>query len=297
MVLRLAVAALLSCLALAGCASKPSSSLSAARTAYGPGADAETVGQGAPNGTSLALLKPPFSGFGRTEPRAGAGGLAGRTLRVASISDIRLNDKEVILTFDDGPMPGKTDRVLDVLSRHGVKATFLMVGQMAAAYPAIATRVADHGHSIGSHTYNHANLVAAGPTRALADIESGNAVVAKAAHQPVGFFRFPYLADTGALRHAVTDQGLVILDVDIDTKDYFKLTPETIAANTMARVRSKRKGIILMHDIHARTAAMLPLLLARLKAEGYKVVALEHRRSRMPLLVSATTSDTGARRM
>jgi len=292
MVSRLAFVCVLSCLAMAGCASKPPSSLEATRTAYVPVADKQSL-----LGRDQAG-EPPFSAFGNSKRNRSSGSLAGRTLKVSSISGIRLRDKEVILTFDDGPMPGKTDNVLEVLDRYGVKATFLMVGQMASSYPAVAARVADHGHSIGGHTYNHANLANAGNTRALSDIATGNSAVARATGTHVGFFRFPYLAQTGALRSAVVNRGQVILDVDIDSKDYFKSSPATIAARTMDRVRARRKGIILMHDIHARTAAMLPLLLSQLKTGGYKIVALQYRRSRMPeALVSAGTGETGLRQM
>lgn len=286
MVPRLALVCVLSCLAMAGCATKPPVNSDSVKTAYGPTARQTVPGLGKDG-------KPPFSEFGKR-----GGSLAGRTLKVSSISEIRLNDKEVILTFDDGPIPGKTDQVLATLRQYGVKATFLMVGQMAANYPAIAKRVVGQGHSIGGHTFNHANLASAGTSRALTDIDNGNAAVARVTGTEVGFFRFPYLADTGALRRAVAARGQVILDVDIDSKDYFKLSPETLAANTMARVRAKRKGIILMHDIHGRTAAMLPSLLAQLKAGGYKVVALQYRRSRMPqLFVSAEEPESKPRRM
>lgn len=286
MVSRLAFVCVLSGLAMAGCASKPPSSLEATKTAYVPAVDKKSI-------RGRNQDKPPFSAFDKN-----AGPLAGRRLTVGSISEIQLRDKEVILTFDDGPMPGKTDRVLDILDQYGVKATFLMVGQMARSYPAVAARVINHGHSIGGHTYNHANLANAGYSRALDDIANGNTSVARATGAQVGFFRFPYLADTGALRRAVADRGLVILDVDIDSKDYFKSGPETIAARTMARVRAKRKGIILMHDIHVRTAAMLPSLLSQLRAGGYKVVALQYRRSRAPkTLVSAATGETKSRQM
>jgi peptidoglycan/xylan/chitin deacetylase (PgdA/CDA1 family) len=296
MVSRLALVCILSCIAMAGCASKPPSGSDAARTAYGP-----VAGQQSLPGRDRAGShdgNPAFAAFRNAPGRKSFGSLAGRTLTVSSISEIRLADKEVILTFDDGPIPGKTDRVLATLRDYGVKATFLMVGQMASNYPAIARRVVAQGHSIGGHTYNHANLANAGYTRALTDIANGNAAVSRVTGTPVGFFRFPYLADTGALRQAAADRGLVILDVDIDSKDYFKLSPATLAANTMARVRAKRKGIILMHDIHGRTAAMLPMLLAQLKAGGYKVVALQYRRSRMPqLLVDAKSASSKPRRM
>ncbi|MEM5493894.1 polysaccharide deacetylase family protein [Hoeflea sp. AS16] len=295
MVSRLALVSVLSCLAMAGCASKPPSSLQGAKTAYVPVAGQQSLLDRDRDG---AADNPAFARFGRAPGGKGFGLLAGRTLKVASLSEIRLADKEVILTFDDGPMPGKTDRVLEILSEYGVKATFLMVGQMASSYPAVAARVVNHGHSIGGHTYNHANLANAGNTRALNDIATGNAAVERATGAPVGFFRFPYLADTGALRHSVAARGMVILDVDIDSKDYFSSSPETIAARTMAQVRARRKGIILMHDIHKRTAAMLPSLLAQLKAGGYKVVALQYRRSRMPeAMVSAETGEGGSRQM
>ena len=276
MVSRLAFVCVLSCLAMAGCASKPASDLASTKTAYGPVAKQSIPGYDQD-------AREPFSRFGKED-----GSLAGRTLRVSSISEIRLGDKEVILTFD----------VLAILGQYGVKATFLMVGQMASNYPAIAKRVVAQGHSIGGHTYNHANLASAGKSRALTDIANGNAAVARVTGTSVGFFRFPYLADTAALRRAVADRGQVVLDVDIDTKDYFKLSPATIAARTMAGVRARRKGIILMHDIHNRTVAMLPSLLSQLKNGGYKVVALQHRRSRMPeMLVSAGSRGTKPRQM
>lgn len=294
MVSRLVVVCVLSCIAMAGCASKPPSDLSTSRTAYVPVVDGQSLrGDGQVEKTGI----PPFSSFDREKPGR-AGPLAGRTLRVSSISEIQLRDKEVILTFDDGPVPGKTDRVLATLRQYGVKATFFMVGQMAQTYPAIAARVVSQGHSIGGHTFNHANLAQVGTTRALTDITTGNTAVARATGRQVGFFRFPYLADTASLRREVTGRGMVILDVDIDSKDYFKLSPATLAANTMAKVRARRKGIILMHDIHGRTASMLPQLLSELKAGGYKVVALQYRGARAPqALVSAGTAETASRQM
>ncbi|MDP2122540.1 MAG: polysaccharide deacetylase family protein [Hoeflea sp.] len=296
MVSRLVFVCVLACLALAGCASRPPSDLQAVKTAYGPMVDKQSIlgrdQAGDRDGDS------PFAALPNAPGRRSFGALAGRTLTVSSISEIRLADKEVILTFDDGPIPGKTDMVLATLREFGVKATFLMVGQMAANYPAIAKRVVAQGHSIGGHTYNHANLANTAFSQALTDIANGNAAVARVTGVPVGFFRFPYLADTGALRQAAAARDLVILDADIDSKDYFKLSPETLATNTMAKVRAKRKGIILMHDIHGRTAAMLPLLLSQLRAGGYKVVALQHRRSRMPeAMVSAGAAETGVRRL
>jgi peptidoglycan/xylan/chitin deacetylase (PgdA/CDA1 family) len=210
------------------------------------------------------------------------GGLAGRTLSVGSISDIRLQDKELILTFDDGPMPGKTEQILDVLDRFHVKASFMMVGQMARSHPEIARDVIRRGHAVGSHTFSHKNLAALNFESAMAEIDKGEHAVSDAIDAPVGFFRFPYLADTRKIRAALANRGTVVMDVNIDSKDYFKSSPNAVLERTMAVIHAQRKGIILMHDIHSRTVAMLPLLLSRLENEGYEIVTLRYRRSRLP---------------
>jgi peptidoglycan/xylan/chitin deacetylase (PgdA/CDA1 family) len=216
---------------------------------------------------------------------ANPAGLAGRTIEVAALSDIALRDKEVVLTFDDGPMPKKTEKILDILDEYGVKATFLMVGEMARSHPDIARLVARHGHAIGSHTDRHPNLRNLSFEAALAEINKGQRAVSQATQTEPGFFRFPYLADTQRLRRAATNEGLVVLDVQIDSKDYFSVSPAAVATRTMTALRTQGKGIILLHDIHNRTAAMLPALLTQLKAEGYKVVSL-HRRKPSLLVAS-----------
>lgn len=205
----------------------------------------------------------------------GGGPLAGRTISVGSLSDIRLRDHEVVLTFDDGPMPGRTESVLKVLDRYRVKATFLMVGRMAKSHPAIARKVAARGHSIGTHTDDHANLASRGFAAATADIEAGRQNVAAATGmRPSTFFRFPYLASTPALRRYLAGRNVVVIDADIDSKDYFRTNAGGVRQRILSQLGHKRSGIILMHDIHARTAAMLPGLLEDLKIRGYKVVHL-----------------------
>ncbi|MER0238316.1 polysaccharide deacetylase family protein [Fulvimarina sp. MAC8] len=202
--------------------------------------------------------------------------LAGRTLAVAEVSDIALRDKEVVLTFDDGPMPGKTPKILKALDDAGVGATFLMVGQMARAYPEIARQVAAEGHTVGTHTERHANLRTMSTESALAEIRRGEAsITAALGEKPAPFFRFPYLADTKALRARLAGQGVVAIDVDIDSKDYFKDGPSRVMSRTLASIEKKGKGVILFHDIQARTVAMLPGFLKELERRGYKVVDLK----------------------
>lgn len=204
------------------------------------------------------------------------GNLAGRTLSVASTADIVLRPGEVILTFDDGPRAGKTPKILDTLDQYGVKATFLMLGSAARANPALAQQVAARGHSVGSHTYDHVNLASLSRQEALNEIARGEAAVAEALGSETlsPFFRFPYLSQTGYLRTSLLQGDMVVLDVNIDSKDYYKDSAAVVMARTMERLEARGSGIILFHDIHQRTVDMLPGFLAELEARGYSVVRL-----------------------
>jgi peptidoglycan/xylan/chitin deacetylase (PgdA/CDA1 family) len=213
---------------------------------------------------------------------AGTHRLAGRTLTISSLRELRLQDREVILSFDDGPIPGRTDRVLATLDEFGVKGAFMMVGEMAELHPALARKVAMDGNAIGSHTYKHDNLASLTFDMAMAEVTRGKAAVTKATGVDVNFFRFPYLADSHKLRAAVAMRDMVVMDVDIDSKDYFTVTPANVTRRTMDLLHKRGRGIILMHDIHNRTARMLPTLLATLEAEGYKVVTLKFRKPSAP---------------
>lgn len=265
---------------LASCAGRPVSEGGTLVSAFAA-APAITAPASKTDATDPVPLTP--AAWGRmTNPNA----LAGRTVEVASIEDLKLRDKEVVLTFDDGPMPKKTERIIATLDEYGVKATFLMVGEMAKAHPDIAKLVARHGHTIGSHTYRHPNLRTLSFEAAAAEIEKGRKAVSAATDQDVGFFRFPYLADNRNLRSWVAKDGMVVLDVQIDSKDYFTDSPAAVATRTMHALRAHGHGIILLHDIHNRTAAMLPALLTQLKAEGYKVVSL-HRTKPSSLMMAS----------
>ncbi|GAB5506296.1 MAG: hypothetical protein Rhirs2KO_14590 [Rhizobiaceae bacterium] len=206
------------------------------------------------------------------------GSLRGRTIRVGNLSDLVLARGEVVLTFDDGPIPGKTSKILNALDQHGVKATFFTVGQMANAYPHLVREVAARGHTIATHTQNHPNLASMSFDSAVAEIDKGSRSVAAALgpnrSRVAPFFRFPYLASTAALRRHLAMQGVVVIGASVDSKDYFVSTPDQVRARTLSKLEARGSGIVLLHDIHARTAAMLPQLLNDLKKRGFKVVHL-----------------------
>lgn len=207
-----------------------------------------------------------------------SGNLGGRTLVVASTTDVILRPGEVVLTFDDGPRPGKTGEILATLDQFGVKATFLMLGSAAQSHPRLAQQVGLRGHTVGSHTFNHVDLNTLSRQAALDEIAKGERAVSLAlagAGQSLSpFFRFPYLSQSGFLRTNLMQGSVVVLDVDIDSKDYYSDTPETVAARTLARLDQRGSGIILFHDIHQRTVDMLPTFLAQLEERGYSVVRL-----------------------
>lgn len=207
-----------------------------------------------------------------------SGKLGGRTLAVATTADIVLQPREVILTFDDGPRAGRTPAILKTLDTFGVKATFLMLGASAEANPSLAAAVAKAGHTVGSHTYDHSDLTKLTHDEAMAEVSRGELAVARAlalsGEHSAPFFRFPYLAQDGFLRTSLLDSGEVVLDVDVDSKDYYKDTPEVVAARTLERLEARGSGIILFHDIHQRTVDLLPAFLYQLELRGYSVVRL-----------------------
>ena len=136
--------------------------------------------------------------------------------------------------------------------------------------------MARRGHTVGSHTYDHVNLTGLSRQAALDEIARGEAAVADAlGNEQLGpFFRFPYLSQSGYLRTSLLQGDMVVLDVDIDSKDYYKDSAAVVTARTLERLDARGSGIILFHDIHQRTVDMLPGFLAELEARGYSVVRL-----------------------
>lgn len=254
-------------IALAGCAKPPSPSLN-----LGEAVDRAAITN------SILPSSQPLSRQPLPERVFATGNIGGRTLAVATTADIMLQPGEVVLTFDDGPRPGKTEAVLNTLGDFGAKATFLMLGSSAQAHPRLAQRVAASGHTVGSHTYDHVDLGTLSSQEALDEIARGELAVQRAlaggGHVLSPFFRFPYLSQTGFLRTNLLQGNMVVLDVDIDSKDYYRDTPEVIVARTMARLETRGSGIVLFHDIHQRTVDLLPLFLSELKSRGYSVVRL-----------------------
>jgi peptidoglycan-N-acetylglucosamine deacetylase len=189
-----------------------------------------------------------------------------------------LADKEVVLTFDDGPWPGNTPAVLKALADECTKAVFFPIGKHATYHPAILRQVAAAGHTIGAHTWSHANLNSKKMTDQIArdEIEKGYSAVRLAlGAAPSPFFRFPELQHgPGAMAYLGT-RNIAIFSCDLDSFDFRAKDAAQIVNTVMTKLEKQGKGIILMHDFQKHTAEALPVLLQRLKAGGYKVVLMK----------------------
>ncbi len=190
-----------------------------------------------------------------------------------------LSDKEVVLTFDDGPWPNNTPAVLKALDDECTKAVFFSIGKHATYHPEILRQVLAAGHTVGAHTWSHANLNGKKMTEQMAkdEIEKGFSAVKWAlGTDPAPFFRFPELQHNPAMVNYLGTRNVAIFSCDIDSQDYkHDSTPEKIVNTVMTRLSKLGKGIILMHDFQKHTAEALPMLLKQLKAGGYKVVQIK----------------------
>ena len=188
-----------------------------------------------------------------------------------------LADHEVVLTFDDGPLPPWSNKALDILTSQCVKATFFIIGEMAKYYPDVVRREYEAGYTIGTHSMTHP----IGFERLTGDklayqIDGGIAAVTAALGDPddlAPFFRIPGLGRSKAVEDALAERKLVVFSADADADDWFRhITPAQIVQRAMSRLEKRGRGILLLHDIHPWTVAALPVLLKDLKDGGWHVV-------------------------
>ena len=239
---------------------------------------------------SFALAAPAIAqGAGQCPGNPNALGLA-RTVEIDTtggpgfgFEQYKMHDfllmREVVFTFDDGPWPNNTRAVLAALAHHCTKATFFPIGKHALWHPEILKDVAAAGHTIGGHTWSHANLARAKGDKATEEIEKGfSAVKIALGTAPAPFFRFPFLQDKGNLEY-LGSRNIAIFSHDLDSFDFKARNAAAVLKSVMSKLERKGKGIILMHDFQQATAAALPDLLNELKAKGYKVVHMKPKAS------------------
>ena len=189
-----------------------------------------------------------------------------------------LGDHEVVLTFDDGPWPPTTARVLAALADECVRATFFLIGKTASEHPEFVRKIAAQGHSIGHHTWLHRSLKRTKPGRTTEEIDRGISAVEMALHgvatptPTTPFFRFPGFETTPATLDLLQSRRIVVFGADLWASDWNRMTPQQELKLITQRLKAARKGIILFHDSKAQTAAMLPAFLRYLRDNDYHVV-------------------------
>ena len=189
-----------------------------------------------------------------------------------------LRDKEVVLTFDDGPWPGNTPAVLKALADECLKATFFEIGKHATWHPEITKQVIEAGMTVGTHTWSHKDLArnpyANDIEQAKAEIEMGVSAVHMAAGggKVAPFFRFPALQHPPQLLSYLAERNIGVFSTDIDSRDFKLHKPEDVIKSVMSQLEKHGKGIILIHDFKHHTAEAIPELIRQLKAGGYKMV-------------------------
>jgi peptidoglycan/xylan/chitin deacetylase (PgdA/CDA1 family) len=206
---------------------------------------------------------------------------AGSTPRVGRkqfTTTLPLQRKELVLTFDDGPWPTTTPKVLAALKHECVLATFFLIGRNVAAHPEIARRELADGHSLGHHSFSHPLLNRMAEAKAEAEIDRGVAqdelaLYGKRRSEPTTpFFRFPGFASSPALLDRLQARHIVVFGADVWASDWLPMAPAQELQLILARIERLGSGIVLLHDTKAQTAAMLPDFLRELKRRGYRIV-------------------------
>ena len=184
-------------------------------------------------------------------------------------------EKVIALTFDDGPHPSYTDRILDVLEQEGVKATFFVIGENVAAYPEVTRRVFGAGHEIGNHTYTHPLGGKAQLAELEAEIRKTDALLEKLGCPTVRLFRPPQGKYPAGLASCLQQSGKLTVLWNIDTRDWDKRTEAQIINEVETKVHGG--DIVLFHDFVGGESATIPAikkLIPALKERGYRFVTV-----------------------
>lgn len=183
-----------------------------------------------------------------------------------------LSGNKIALTFDDGPTPGVTDRILDELKRRGLNATFFMIGERVAAAPDLARRVIAEGHEVGNHTFTHPKLTTLPDHQVETEVGKTQDVIRELLDHKPKWFRPPF----GALRRnqaaLVTRHDMRIVFWNVDPRDWSQPGVDKISGKILAD--SAAGSIVLCHDVHAQTADALGAVLDGLLERGLAVSTL-----------------------
>jgi len=186
---------------------------------------------------------------------------------------VNVDGPYIAMTFDDGPSPETTPRLLDILKQRNIKATFFMIGQNAERNPAIVKRILAEGHEIGNHSWTHPQLSKLSDDRVTEEInKTQNAIKDASGYTPV-LMRPPYGAITARQKDWIEKQfGLNVIIWSVDPFDWKRPGASVIEERILAGARPG--AIVLSHDIHKQTVDAMPATLDALAAKGFKFVTV-----------------------
>ena len=186
---------------------------------------------------------------------------------------VNVDGPYIAMTFDDGPSPETTPRLLDILKQRNIKATFFMIGQNAERNPAIVKRILAEGHEIGNHSWTHPQLSKLSDDRVTEEInKTQNAIKDASGYTPV-LMRPPYGAITARQKDWIEKQfGLSVIIWSVDPFDWKRPGASVIEERILAGARPG--AIVLSHDIHKQTVDAMPATLDALAAKGFKFVTV-----------------------
>ena len=196
-------------------------------------------------------------------------------IQASGYRSVPTETSRIALTFDDGPHPRLTPRILDILDRYGVHATFFMIGVNAENYPQAARAVVERGHEIGNHTFSHCRLYGGGTARAEKELTDCSDAIERVCGCRPNLFRPPEGAVDRAVVEVSDRGGYKIILWSVDTRDWEIKDVRAIVNRVLSAV--KPGDIILMHDFighNSKTPEALEILLPKLLALGYEPVTV-----------------------
>jgi peptidoglycan-N-acetylglucosamine deacetylase len=187
-----------------------------------------------------------------------------------------LRDHEVVLSFDDGPLPKNSNQILQILADNCAKATFFLIGEQARAFPDGVRKLVAAGHTIGTHSQTHPLSFEKMPMdKVQKQVDDGIASVTAALPDPSAlspFFRIPGLLRGANVENYLASKGIQIWSADFLADDWRHISSAKVYELAIKRLEAEHKGILLLHDIQARTVAALPKILHEMKVRGYHIV-------------------------
>ncbi len=190
-----------------------------------------------------------------------------------TFNSVHVDGPYIALTFDDGPSPKLTPKLLDLLAEHHIKATFFVIGQNVVEHPEIVARAVREGHEIGNHSWSHPNFGHMSDESVRLQLKRTDQAIENATGSRPVLLRPPYGSITPRQKRWIHNEfGYDIVLWDVDPLDWKRPGPTAIFSRIMKATRPG--SIVLSHDIHLGTIEAMPAILSQLEARGFKFVTV-----------------------